>query len=266
MERAADEPARSEPVVAWRGVSKAYPGGPTVLDRVDLELRAGEILALLGASGSGKTTLLKLVNGLVRPTAGAVVVRGRPVDDWDAIALRRSIGYVIQDAGLMPHLTAVANVGLPLRIAGRPRGEWHEAAEAALRLVGLEPGRFGDRRPDALSGGQRQRVGVARALVTRPGLVLMDEPFGALDPILRRELQDEFRQLQQRLGTAVAFVTHDLGEAGRMADRVALLHAGRVEQTGAIAELLERPASQYARAFVEASGVGPWNGRAGAGA
>jgi osmoprotectant transport system ATP-binding protein len=241
----------ADPVVAWRGVVKAYPGGQRALDGVDLEVAPGSCLAILGTSGSGKTTLLKTINRLIEPTEGTVSVRGRPAADWDPIALRRSIGYVIQDVGLMPHMNILDNVALVLRLLGRPRGERSERAEALLDLVGMAPARFARRRPHELSGGQRQRVGVARALAADPDLVLMDEPFGALDPITRRTLQDEFDALRRRLGKTVVLVTHDVREAVRLADRVAVMDHGRVVQVGTPAEVMEAPASPFVAAFFE---------------
>jgi osmoprotectant transport system ATP-binding protein len=237
--------------VAWRDVRKAYPDGHEALRGVSLEVWEGTCLAILGTSGSGKTTLLKMVNRLVEPTGGTVAVRGRATSEWDPIALRRSIGYVIQDVGLMPHMTILANVGLVLRVLGIPRPKRDEQARKHLELVGLDPARFGPLRPHQLSGGQKQRVGVARALAADPDLILMDEPFGALDPITRRELQDEFRNLQRRLGTTVVFVTHDIREACRVADRLALMDRGRLVQHGTAGELLEHPADDFVRAFFQ---------------
>ncbi len=216
---------------------------------MSLEVRRGEILALLGTSGSGKTTLLKMVNRLIEPSSGTVLVGGRSVAEWNRIALRRSIGYVIQEGGLMPHLTILANVALVPRLQGVPRAECRERAEARLSLVGLEPSRFASLLPHQLSGGQRQRVGVARALAADPDLILMDEPFGALDPITRRELQDEFRGLQRRLGTTVVFVTHDLREACRIADRLALLDHGELIQQGTAEDFRLRPANKFVHEF-----------------
>lgn len=238
-----------QPVASWRDVMKVYPDGHHALDGVTLDVARGEALALLGTSGSGKTTLLKTINRLVEPTGGTVCVRGKPVADWDPIALRRSIGYVIQEAGLMPHLDCLANVGLVPRLKGKPRSECDAIAEDRLRLVGLDPSRFATLRPHQLSGGQRQRVGVARALAAEPDLILMDEPFGALDPITRREIQDEFRALRKRLGTTVIFVTHDVREAARVADRIALMDAGRIVQVGDARTVLENPVNDFARAF-----------------
>jgi len=226
--------------VAWRDVSKSYPDGFTALRGVTLGVAEGEVLAVLGTSGSGKTTLLKMVNRLIDPTAGEVVVLGTPTARWDPIRLRRSIGYVIQDVGLLPHLSIRANVGI------------------VPRLVGLDPAEHALRRPRELSGGQRQRVGFARALAADPALILMDEPFGALDPITRRELQDEFRALQKRLGKTVVLVTHDIREACRIADKLALMDRGRLVQWGTAEELRSRPSSPFVRAFFrEAEAVGP---------
>lgn len=250
MARGTSEPSNG-PAVAWSAVRKLYPNGHEALRAVTLEVARGEVLALLGTSGSGKTTLLKMVNRLTEPTAGTVRVLGRDAREWDPIALRRAIGYVIQDVGLLPHLSVLDNVGLVPRLTGRPRAECRERARAKLELVGLDPGRFAAALPHQLSGGQRQRVGVARALAADPALVLMDEPFGALDPITRRELQEEFRALQRRLGTTVVLVTHDVREAVRVADRLALLDQGRLVQVGTSADLLERPVDDFVRAFVD---------------
>ncbi len=237
------------PAVSWRSVTKVYPDGMKALDDVTLSVATGETLALLGTSGSGKTTLLKMVNRLIEPSSGEIIVRGKRTSDWDAIALRRSIGYVIQEAGLMPHLDCLANVGIVPRLRGEPRAKCDATAEDRLNLVGLDPKRFAHLRPHQLSGGQRQRVGVARALAAEPDLILMDEPFGALDPITRREIQDEFVALRRRLGTTVILVTHDVREAARMADRIALMDSGRVVQEGLTAEVLANPANDFARAF-----------------
>jgi osmoprotectant transport system ATP-binding protein len=235
--------------VSWRAVRKTFPGGHEALRGVSLEVRRGEVLAILGTSGSGKTTLLKLVNRLIEPSDGEVVVQGLPTAQWDPIELRRATGYVIQEVGLMPHLDVLANVGLVLRLRGVARSERDDAARKRLELVGLEPERFARLWPHQLSGGQRQRVGVARALAADPELILMDEPFGALDPITRRELQDEFRGLQRRLGKTVVCVTHDTREACRIADRLALVDRGELVQEGTPADFLERPATPFVRSF-----------------
>src|SRR4051812_28906851 len=246
------------PAVVWEVVSKIYPNGYQALNEVSLTVSPGEILALLGTSGSGKTTLLKMVNRLIDASSGRVLVRGKPTAGWDPIALRRSIGYVIQEGGVMPHLSVLDNVALAARVQGRGKEEQRELAAARMELVGLDPGRFGALFPRQLSGGQRQRVGVARALAASSDLVLMDEPFGALDPITRRELQDEFRRLQRQLGKTVIFVTHDIREACRISDRLALVDGGSLIQYGPPADFLDRPASAFVRSFFqEAEAVGP---------
>jgi osmoprotectant transport system ATP-binding protein len=211
-------------IVDFRHVSYEIAGQPIIED-LDLTVENGEVLVLLGESGCGKTTTLKLINRLIEPTSGQVVVKGRPTTDRDAIELRRSVGYVLQDGGLFPHLTVEENVALPLRL--RDALEGSRAAEL-LGLVGLEPARFASRFPHELSGGQRQRVGVARALVTNPDLLLLDEPFGALDAITRANLQREFARLVRELGKTAVFVTHDLHEAMLLATRIALMDKGHI--------------------------------------
>lgn len=244
-----------EPAVAWKDVAMVYPGGFVALESINLEVQRGEVLALLGTSGSGKSTLLKTVNRLIEPTRGRVTVAGTSVEQLDPIALRRSTGYVIQEVGLLPHLTVLANAGLVLRLGGRPRSEQEAAARHWLARVRLDPDRYGSMLPHQLSGGQRQRVGVARALAAEPDLLLMDEPFGALDPITRREIQREFRDLQRELGKTVLLVTHDIREACRMADRLALMDRGRLVQVGSPEELHEKPATDFVRAFFEDAGA-----------
>jgi osmoprotectant transport system ATP-binding protein len=216
-------------VVEFRGVSYNAPGlAAPVIDRLTLEVMRGETLVLLGESGCGKTTTLRLVNRMLEPTAGAVLVEGRDTREWDAVALRRRTGYVIQDAGLFPHFTVERNVALVPTLEGWDEARVKGRVRELLALVGLEPERFASRFPFELSGGQRQRVGVARALAADPPLLLMDEPFGALDPLTRASLQREFAALQRDLGKTVVFVTHDVREALMLATRVALMSAGRV--------------------------------------
>jgi osmoprotectant transport system ATP-binding protein len=246
------KPTPNSPVaVAWRGVGKIFPDGHRALGGVSLEARRGEVLAILGTSGSGKTTLLRLVNRLIDPSSGEVVVGGRATTAWDPIELRLSMGYVIQEAGLMPHMNILANVGLVPRLKGIGKAERETAAIRCLNLVGLDAKIIGERFPHQLSGGQRQRVGVARALASDPDLILMDEPFGALDPITRREIQDEFRSLQRNLGKTVILVTHDLREACRMADHLALVDHGMLIQYGEPIDFLERPANDFVRSFFQ---------------
>ena len=199
-----------------------------VVSGVSLAVPAGETVVLLGRSGSGKTTLLRLTNAMLLPSQGQVLVQGRATVEWDAIRLRRGIGYVIQDAGLFPHFTVAENVALVPSLEKWERRRTEARVKELLRLVGLEPTEFASRHPRELSGGQRQRVGVARALAADPPILLMDEPFGALDPVTRAELQREFRALAQRLGKTIVFVTHDLREALLLASRIVLLEAGRI--------------------------------------
>lgn len=224
-------------------------GRPLVHD-LDLSVNHGETLVLLGRSGSGKTTSLKLINRLLVPSSGEVRVNGKSTTDWDPIRLRRSIGYVIQDGGLFPHFTVARNIALVPRIENWPQEKIRARVQELLTLVGLSPD-LSDRYPQQLSGGQRQRVGVARALAADPPILLLDEPFGALDPITRSEMQKEFRDLQQRMKKAVIFVTHDLREALLLADRVALMEDGRLIANLPVTEF-PHCREPLVRAYVEA--------------
>jgi len=217
------------PAVEFVDAGYELPGGRAIVQGIDLTVGPGEVLALVGRSGSGKTTTLKLVNRLLEPTRGTVRVAGRSTIEWDPVELRRRTGWVIQEIGLFPHLDVAANVGLVPRLAGWDAERIGERVERLLELVGLPPEGYAARLPHELSGGQRQRVGVARALAADPPLLLLDEPFGALDPLTRAELQVEFRELTQRLDKAALFVTHDLREALAVGDRIGLLDAGRLE-------------------------------------
>lgn len=215
------------PVVEYRRAGVRI-GAQPVLEGISLSIGRGEVLALVGRSGAGKSTLLKLVNRLVLPDAGEVLVEGRDTRAWDPIALRRRTGYVLQDVGLLPHLTVEDNVALVPRLEGWAPELRRARAHELLDLVGLPPGDFAHRWPRELSGGQRQRVGVARALAVRPPVLLMDEPFGALDPITRAELREEFERLQRSLGQTAILVTHDISEALALGTRVGIIEAGRL--------------------------------------
>jgi osmoprotectant transport system ATP-binding protein len=234
-------------------VRKRYPTGVVALDGISLRVEEGRVLVLLGTSGSGKTTALKTVNRLVEPDAGRVTVLGREVTAWEPIALRRGIGYVIQEAGLLPHMTVAQNVALVPLLLGWPEERRTARVRELLTLVGLAPDRFAPLLPRELSGGERQRVGLARALAADPPLLLMDEPFGALDPLTRRRLQDEFKELQGRRRKSVVLVTHDVPEALRLADEVAVMDAGRVLQRGTPAEIRDAPQPGFVRDFVAAA-------------
>ncbi len=236
------------PPVSFRNVSYRA-GGKDILRAFNLDVEAGETIVLLGRSGSGKTTALKMVNALLRPSGGEVVVEGTPTSGWDPIRLRRRIGYVIQEAGLFPHFTVESNVGLVPRLEGWPAEKIRARTHALLEQVGLPPAQFAARYPRELSGGQRQRVGVARALAADPPLLLFDEPFGALDPVTRVELQRQFLALQRGLGKTAIFVTHDVREALLVATRIALLHDGRLAVLATPAEFL-RVRGEEARAFL----------------
>jgi osmoprotectant transport system ATP-binding protein len=220
--------AADNSAIAFREAGYRTASGLTILHELAFEVRRGETLVLLGRSGSGKTTALKLINRLLEPTAGAVLVEGRATMEWDAIELRRRIGYVIQEAGLFPHFTVARNVALVPSLEGWPPERIRRRVEELLRLVGLDPAEFADRYPRELSGGQRQRVGVARALAADPPILLMDEPFGALDPLTRSEVQREFLTLQRKLEKTIVFVTHDMREALLVGSRIALLDLGRL--------------------------------------
>ena len=215
-------------VVHFEHVCFAHPGGAPIIDELTLSIVSGEVVVFVGRSGAGKSTLLKLVNRLLLPTAGSVRVEGRDTREWDAIRLRRRIGYVLQDVGLFPHMTVEANVGVVPRLEGWPADRVRARSLALLDLVGLPPDTFASRWPSELSGGQRQRVGVARALAADPPILLMDEPFGALDPATRVELQREFARIQQQLKTTVILVTHDMAEASALGRRIGVLDAGKL--------------------------------------
>jgi osmoprotectant transport system ATP-binding protein len=238
-------------VIRYEEATKTYGAGSPALDRLTLEVPAGETCVLVGPSGGGKTTALKMVNRLVEPTSGRVFIDGRDVADSDPVSLRRGIGYVIQQVGLFPHLDVAANVATVPRLLGWDRRRTDARVDELLELVGLEPATYRHRRPDELSGGQRQRVGVARALAADPPVLLMDEPFGAVDPVTRNRLQDEFLRLQHRLRRTVVLVTHDIDEALRLGDRLAVLATGgRLEQYGTPADVLARPATPFVADFV----------------
>ncbi len=213
-------------LVRFDDVAFQYEGRAPALAGVSLSVESGQVVAIVGRSGAGKSTLLKLVNRLLVPTAGAVIVEGRDTREWDPIGLRRHVGYVFQDVGLFPHMTIEENVSIVPRLERWPAARMRSRAHELLALVGLDPAAFASRRPRELSGGQRQRVGVARALAIDPPILLMDEPFGALDPVTRAEVRQEFTRLQERLRTTVIVVTHDIGEAFALGHRVGVIDAG----------------------------------------
>jgi osmoprotectant transport system ATP-binding protein len=240
-------------VVAFEHVTKRYGDGPPAVTDLSLEIGAGEVCVLVGPSGCGKTTTMKMVNRLVEPTSGRVTIDGHDVATLPPVELRRRIGYVIQQVGLFPHLTVGDNVAVVPRLLGWPAARIRERVEELLELVGLDPATYRDRYPAALSGGERQRVGVARAMAADPTVLLMDEPFGAVDPIRRERLQNEFLRLQARVRKTIVFVTHDVDEAIKMADRIAILQVGGVlAQYDSPDRLLAAPASDFVERFVGA--------------
>jgi len=239
-------------VIEFRSVSKTYPGGAVAVADFSLEVPAHHTVVLVGSSGSGKTTLLRMVNRMVEPTTGSVLIDGQDVRGQDPVALRRSIGYVLQHGGLLPHRSVADNIATVPQLLGTPRRQARTQALELLERVGLDQS-LGRRYPSQLSGGQQQRVGVARALAADPNILLMDEPFGAVDPIVRRELQDELLRLQAELGKTILFVTHDVDEAFRLADQVVVLRdQAVVAQCGSAASILAAPADQFVRTFVGA--------------
>ncbi len=240
-------------MIRLSGVSKTYPDGTVAVQELDLDVERGELVCLVGPSGCGKSTTLKMINRLVEPSTGLIEIEGRDVTHADPVKLRRGIGYVIQQVGLFPHQRVVTNVMTVPLLFGESKATARDRARELLSLVGLDPDLYGDRYPHQLSGGQRQRVGVARALAADPPVLLMDEPFGAVDPVVRGRLQEEFRRLQRELGKTVVFVTHDIDEAVLLGDRVAVFaEGGRLLQYDTPARLLARPVDDEVATFVGA--------------
>ncbi len=243
-------------MIEFQNVTKSYGGGVVVLDGLNFKVNEGELVVLIGPSGCGKTTALKLINRLAEPTGGRVLVDGQDVAKQDPVELRRRIGYVIQQIGLFPHMTVGENVALVPRLKNWSEKKRRERARDLLDLVGLPAATYEKRYPRELSGGQQQRVGVARALAADPSIVLMDEPFGAVDPITRRQLQFEMRKIQSAVRKTIVFVTHDIAEAFLLGDRIGLMRSGRLLQLATPEEVLRQPADDFVKEFV--GGDNPW--------
>jgi osmoprotectant transport system ATP-binding protein len=239
-------------MIRFEHVTKRYPGGTTAVDDLSFEVSQGELVTLVGPSGCGKTTTMKMVNRLIEPTEGRILLDGDDISAIDPVQLRRRIGYVIQQVGLFPHKTVLENTATVPHLLGWQRAKGRARAAELLDLVGLDPSVYGGRYPEQLSGGQRQRVGVARALAADPPVLLMDEPFGAVDPVVRGHLQSEFLKLQAAVRKTVLFVTHDIEEAVRLGDRIAVYGQGTIEQFDAPASVLGTPATPYVADFVGA--------------
>ncbi|MFE9253869.1 ABC transporter ATP-binding protein [Streptomyces sp. NPDC006879] len=239
-------------MIRFEHVTKRYADGTTAVQDLSFEVAAGELVTLVGPSGCGKTTTMKMVNRLIEPTEGRILLDGADIGATDPVELRRRIGYVIQQVGLFPHKTVLENTATVPQLLGTPRARARERAGELLALVGLDPSVYGDRYPEQLSGGQRQRVGVARALAADPPVLLMDEPFGAVDPVVRERLQNEFLALQRSVRKTILLVTHDLEEAVRLGDRIAVYGQGTIEQFAPPTAVLAAPATPYVASFVGA--------------
>ncbi|WP_054948919.1 betaine/proline/choline family ABC transporter ATP-binding protein [Numidum massiliense] len=231
-------------------VSKIYSRGVKAVDELTLDVPKGEFVVLIGPSGCGKTTTMKMVNRLIEPSHGTIYLEGENILDQDPVKLRRSIGYVIQQIGLFPHMTIQENIALVPKLLKWPEKKRRERAEELLELVQMDPQKFAHRYPHELSGGQQQRIGVLRALAANPPLILMDEPFGALDPIARDQLQEEFKKLQKALDKTIVFVTHDMDEALKLADRIVIMRAGKLVQVGSPDDILREPADAFVEEFI----------------
>ncbi|RDI45849.1 ABC transporter ATP-binding protein [Falsibacillus pallidus] len=237
-------------MISFKGVEKTFKDGTTAVDGLDLDIQEGEFAALIGPSGCGKTTTMKMINKLIEPTSGEIYINGENIAAKDPVELRRNIGYVIQQIGLFPHMTIEQNVALIPRLKGWKKEKYVKRVDELLDMVGLDPVQFKRKYPLELSGGQQQRVGVIRALAAEPPIILMDEPFSALDPISREQLQDELKNLQKQIKKTIVFVTHDIDEALKLADRIALMKEGKIVQYDTPAQLVAKPANLFAEQFI----------------
>ncbi|MDR2634177.1 MAG: ABC transporter ATP-binding protein [Treponema sp.] len=236
-------------MIRFEGITKKYDGKPVVSD-ITFEVTKGDLVVLIGPSGCGKTTLLKIINRLIKPSGGLVFINGENIFDKDVIELRRNIGYVIQQTGLFPHMTVRENIEIVPRLQKKEKAAIAEKSIALMQMVGLDPNQYLNRYPSQLSGGQQQRIGVARAFACDPDIILMDEPFSALDPISRNQLQDELADLQARVRKTIVFVTHDMDEAVKIADKICIIHKGRIVQYDKVEEIMKNPVNAFVADFI----------------
>ena len=236
-------------LIRFENVKKSYESGKKIIDNLNFTINSDEFVTLIGKSGSGKTTMLKLINGLIKPNLGKIFIKNKEIDEWNIIELRRNIGYVIQQIGLFPHMTVEDNIGYVLNIKKESKENIRKRAEELINLVGLTQD-YLKKYPRELSGGQRQRIGVARALAPNPDIILMDEPFGAVDEITRRTLQEEILKLQESLNKTIIFVTHDIEEAFKLGSRIVLFDNGKIVQEGSKEKLLFNPQNQFVEDFL----------------
>ncbi len=236
-------------MIRFNDVSKMY-GSFRAVHNVNLHIREGELVTLIGPSGSGKTTTMKMINRLIEPSGGTILINGKPVSEHNVVELRRNIGYVIQNIGLLPHMTLAENIAIVPKMQKWDKARYEARVDELLALVGLNPAQYRNRYPAELSGGQQQRIGVIRALAADPAIVLMDEPFSALDPISREQLQDEVLRLQQTLQKTIVFVTHDIDEAIKMGDRICIMNQGQIVQMDTPENILRHPADEFVSAFI----------------
>jgi osmoprotectant transport system ATP-binding protein len=237
-------------LIQFINVTKRYHDGSTALKGINLEIKPGELITLIGPSGCGKTTTMKMINRLVEPTSGQILIEGKDISRIDPVELRRNIGYVIQHVGLFPHMTIKENVAVVPRLKKVNKSSYEQRINELMEMVGLNPSEYGDRYPAELSGGQQQRIGVIRALAAEPSIILMDEPFSALDPISREQLQDELIRLQEEVKKTIVFVSHDMDEALKIADRIVLMKSGEIVQADTPDRILRRPKDDFVRAFI----------------
>jgi osmoprotectant transport system ATP-binding protein len=237
-------------MIEFKNVTKVYEDGTEAIKGINLTIPKGKLVALIGPSGCGKTTTMKMINKLISPSSGTILINGKDISKTDEVELRRNIGYVIQRIGLLPHMTIEENISLIPRLKGWKKEQYEGRVNELLNLVGLDPKVYRKRYPLELSGGQQQRVGVIRALAAEPPIILMDEPFSALDPISREQLQDELKSIQNAIHKTIVFVTHDIDEALKIADEIAVMRDGEIEQIATPSELLSQPANEFVRAFI----------------